>query len=99
MGVQTSVQLESELKQDFGVGSERIMHLCQYFEADVYLSGRGARAYNDENAFAQQGIQIVYQQFSCPVYPQLHGDFIPNLSVLDLLFNCGPESKTILMGI
>lgn len=96
LNIDTPMRLASDLTEDFGAGSERVMRLCQYFDADIYLSGRGARAYNDEAAFAQQGIQIVYQQFTCPVYPQLHGEFIPNLSALDLLFNCGPESAAIL---
>ena len=96
LGIDTPLQLGSELRQDFGVGSERIMRLCQYFDANIYLSGRGAHVYNDEAAFAQQGIQIAYQEFTCPVYPQLHGEFIPNLSALDLIFNCGPESAAIL---
>jgi hypothetical protein len=97
LGVHTPMVVSSDIKQDFGMRSERIMHLCQHFGADIYLSGTGARKYNDETAFARQGIRIVYQQFTSPVYPQLHGDFIPNLSVIDLLFNCGPESAQILM--
>ncbi len=41
---------------------------------------------------------MVFQAFNHPVYPQLYGDFIPNLSLLDLLFNCGPDSLKILEG-
>ncbi len=95
--IDTPLYRLSELEKVSGQKSQLIADICIHFEADTYISGQGARVYNDETAFAQQGIQIVYQQFTCPVYPQIHGDFIPNLSALDLLFNCGPESKDILM--
>jgi hypothetical protein len=33
-----------------------------------------------------------------PVYPQLHGDFVPYLSIVDLIFNCGAASMAVLDG-
>jgi hypothetical protein len=39
---------------------------------------------------------VDWQRFDHPVYPQLHGKFIPNLSCIDILFNCGPEAEAIL---
>ena len=57
------------------------------------LSGRD---YIDDSLFTDAGIAIEYQDYDHPVYPQLHGEFIPFLSVVDLLFNCGPKSLEIL---
>jgi hypothetical protein len=57
--------------------------------ATHYLSGNGARDYMQPEKFAQAGIQVVWQQFSHPVYPQQFGAFVPYLSSLDVLFNCG----------
>lgn len=70
--------------------------MCRYFDCDVYLSGTGARAYNDPGAFEEAGIELRYQEFACPEYPQRFGLFEPNLSILDLIFNCGPEAGGIL---
>ena len=42
------------------------------------------------------GIELVYQNFRPPVYPQLCGDFAPGLSIIDLLFNCGPDARQYL---
>jgi hypothetical protein len=44
------------------------------------------------------GLNVVFQDYQHPAYPQLFGDFTPNLSILDLLFNCGPSSTEIIRG-
>lgn len=96
LGIQTPLKVASELGQDLGVKSVRNLRICRLLEGDTYLSGQGARAYNDEALFASHSIRLVYQQFVCPVYPQIYGDFLPNLSSVDLLFNCGPESRDVM---
>ncbi|MFQ5576992.1 MAG: WbqC family protein [Anaerolineae bacterium] len=97
LNITTPVYRLSALAVEPGRKSELVVNICRSLNAGVYLSGQGARAYNDEALFAAHGIQLTYQQFTCPVYPQLYGAFAPNLSVVDLLFNCGPDSKQILM--
>jgi len=79
--------------------NELIIDICKKIGAETYLSGTGGgKEYNDENLLNQHGIKLVYNDFKHPVYPQLWGDFIPNLSIIDLLFNCGPQSKTVLFN-
>jgi hypothetical protein len=56
---------------------------------DTYLSGTGARSYFESEPFERAGIKVIWQEFTHPVYPQQYGDFIANLSSIDLLFNCG----------
>jgi hypothetical protein len=77
--------------------TQRIIDLCKKTGADTYLSGAGGKDYMDENQFAQNGITLQYQDFPHPVYPQQHGQFEPYLSIIDLLFNCGPQSREILL--
>jgi len=79
-----------------GSKSERLLNLCRHFGATRYLSGDAAQDYLDVDAFAAAGIAVEWQQYPHPVYRQLHGDFIPYLSALDLLLNCGDESASIL---
>jgi hypothetical protein len=78
--------------------SERLAAICAAIGADTYLSGAGGKTYLDQGPFHARGIKVVFQEFQHPVYPQLYGDFIPNLSLLDLIFNCGPHSLLILEG-
>ena len=64
--------------------------------ADVYLTGDAAANYLDMRAFDEHGVRVHFHEYHHPEYEQLHGPFIPFLSVIDLLFNCGPDSLSIL---
>ena len=65
-----------------------------------YLSGVGARDYHEQEPFEKLGIQVVWQDFTHPVYPQAFGEFIPFLSTLDALFNVGIEgTRTLLRSL
>jgi hypothetical protein len=77
--------------------SERLVELLKQVNATHYLSGVGAKNYHIDKPFDDANIQIIWQDFTHPVYPQLHGKFIPYLSSIDLLFNCGiKQSREIL---
>ena len=79
-----------------GEQSMRLLKLCRHFGATRYLSGSAARDYLDTALFETHGLRVEWQDYRHPVYPQLHGDFVPYLSALDLLLNCGDESRSIL---
>jgi hypothetical protein len=88
----------SDLKSR-GKASDLIVNFCRELGADTYLSGVHGRDYLDQEAFERAGIDLVFQEFRHPVYPQCHpGDFVPDLSAIDLLFNAGPRSPSILLG-
>jgi len=70
----------------------RLIDICKVLGADTYLSGPDGIKYMDLEQFKQQGIQVMVQNFQHPEYPQLFGDFVSHLSIVDLLFNCGPGS-------
>lgn len=84
-----------------GIGgdrNERLLNLCRHFGATRYLSGDAARAYLDAERFAAAGIEVVWHDYRHPTYPQLHGEFAPYLSALDLLLNMGKRSLGVLDG-
>jgi hypothetical protein len=89
----------SELLPSFGQKNELIIDLCTALGADTYVSGTGAgRDYGDEELLARHGIELRFDEFSQPEYPQLWGDFEPGLSILDVLFNCGADGCRQLLG-
>ena len=76
-----------------GNRSERLFNLCLQANCSEYVSGPAAKNYLTEAEFVSQGIKVVWFDYSgYPEYPQLWGDFIHNVSILDLLFNCGKDS-------
>lgn len=76
--------------------SDLVLAICEELKAKTYFSGALGRGYLEEDKFKARGIKIVYQEYRHPVYNQLFGDFMSHLSIIDLLFNCGPESLSIL---
>lgn len=74
-----------------GHKDERIFQMCEETGADTYLSGRGAANYHEPYEYMFHGIDLIYTDYEPVQYQQLHGEFIPNLSVLDYIFNCGYE--------
>jgi hypothetical protein len=80
--------LASELSAR-GKSNKLLIEQLQEVGASQYLSGNGARDYMESDKFIEAGIEVVWQQFAHPVYPQQFGAFVPYLSAVDLLFNCG----------
>jgi hypothetical protein len=74
----------------------RLIDICKHVRGDVYLSGKDGAKYMDTALFEKEGIQVLFQDYQHPQYPQLFGDFVPCLSAVDLLFNCGSSSFLIL---
>ena len=67
--------------------------------ATDYVSGPAAKNYLDAELYAQSGVRVHWKDYNhYPEYPQLHGDYIPNLSIVDLLMNCGERAADYLWG-
>jgi hypothetical protein len=73
-----------------------LVDICRAVGGDTYLAGKDGARYMDLERFSESGIDVVFQDFDHPVYPQLFGDFESHLSTVDLVFNCGPESIKII---
>jgi hypothetical protein len=69
--------------------SELILDQCKAVKANIQLAGAGAQAYLNVERFEDEGLRVVFQDFEYPVYRQLYGEFVPNLSVVDYLFCTG----------
>lgn len=81
-----------------GAKSELVLDMCRQLGASTYIFGALGRDYADTAAFEREGIEVRFQDYRHPTYEQRFGEFIPNLSVLDLLLNCGPDSLEILLA-
>ncbi|MCX7661285.1 MAG: WbqC family protein [Candidatus Omnitrophica bacterium] len=100
LSINTNIYFESEIGTN-STGTERIIQICKKLNAEVYLSGIGGKDYLNEERFKEEGINLVYQDFKHPIYTQQFmrnkDDFVFNLSIVDLLFNLGPEKSRKLL--
>lgn len=92
LGIDTRISWSSDYVAA-GVKTERLLDLCKQAGAGVYISGPSARAYLDEELFAREQIELQYIDYSgYPEYGQLFPPFAHQVSVIDLIFNEGPEA-------
>jgi len=91
LDINCDIVFSSELDVTAEEGSERILQICQELNANHYLSGVSGRDYLEKADYAEKGVELSFQDFEHPVYPQQFGDFIPNLSVIDYLMNVGAK--------
>ncbi len=94
IGIKTKLLVSSEtFGQATGVKDERLLAICRLVCCDSYLSPQGSAIYIEKDSpggkFAGSGVELYYQNYEHPVYPQLYGSFLPYMSIVDLLFNCG----------
>jgi len=91
LGIETEMIRASSLNVS-GKSTDLLINIAEELNASIYLSGKGGANYQDEEKFRANGIELKYSDFTHPVYPQLWGEFIEGLSIIDLLFNCGEKS-------
>ena len=83
-----------------GTKTDRLLSLCRAAGATEYLSGPSAAAYLDVGKFAAAGISVRYADYSSyPEYSQLHGRFEHGVTILDLLFNTGPDARAFMKNL
>jgi hypothetical protein len=88
LGIKTPMIFASSIKAA-GHKSGLVLAQCKAVGADIFFAGTGSQSYLNMAEFEREGVKIVFQDFKHPVYQQVHGEFIPNLSVIDYLFCCG----------
>jgi hypothetical protein len=77
-------------------GTALIVDICLALGASRYLAQDSATKWLDSVLFEQAGIEMEFHKPPIPIYPQLWGPFISNLSIFDLLFTCGPKTREII---
>ena len=95
LNVKREIVFSSSLEIE-GSRIQKLINICRHFGADTFYEGASGKNYIEEKSFLDAGIKVSYQEYRHPVYQQLYGDFISHLSIVDLLFNHGKDSLSIL---
>ena len=92
LGISTTIRNSWDYELT-GRRTDRLVALAAQAGASEYVSGPSAKSYIDERAFARCGVKLTWFDYAgYPEYPQLWGTFVHEVSVLDLLFNCGKDA-------
>lgn len=96
MGINTTISQSTDYASH-GAKTDRLLSICKSCNADVYVSGPTAKNYLDEEKFKASNKKVEWFSYEgYPQYKQLWGSFEHRVSVLDLLFNCGQQSRQLL---
>ena len=98
LGIQHTRFVRSSSLGAEGQKTDRLLSLLTKLGATHYISGPSAKDYMEEDKFRACGISIEYMQYDYPDYPQLHGAFEPQVSILDLLLNVGEAAASYIWG-
>jgi len=98
LNIKTKLIKSSEICPPDIAGFDRILYILEKLNATKYISGTGpgSMRYIDEEVFNAKGIELIWQHYDHPTYSQQYGEFIPYMSIVDLLFNEGPNSTDII---
>jgi len=81
-----------------GASSQRLLDLCLAVKGQTYITGHGAQNYLDHELFERSAIRVEYMKYEHNAYSQLHGDFTPFVTALDLIANCGHDGKECIVS-
>ena len=97
--IKSKIIFSSELKIS-KKGSDMILDICKKVGADYYITGTSwAQSHLRIDEFKKSNIVVEFQKLQHPIYTQIHGKFIPEMSIIDLLFNEGKDrAKEILQN-
>jgi hypothetical protein len=98
MGLDASKCIVGSALHAEGNATDLLIAMAKAVGGDAYLCGGGAAGYQDDDKFSTAGIRLIYQNYQHPQYPQANAvGFVPGLSVVDALMNCGFEGTRQLL--
>jgi len=98
LGIDHTKFIRSSTLPAVGVKTDRLVSILTQLNATHYVSGPSAVAYLEQGKLEKAGISLEWMSYDYPPYPQIHGPFIPNVTILDLLFNVGLEAPHYIWG-
>jgi hypothetical protein len=93
LGINTPIYLSSDIFKTTNDKNLRLLEICRNFDnVNVFYDGKKAKNFIDISLFKQNGVDVIFQDYQHKPYQQLWGDFVPYMSIIDLIMNHGKES-------
>ncbi|OHA13812.1 MAG: hypothetical protein A2909_00825 [Candidatus Tagabacteria bacterium RIFCSPLOWO2_01_FULL_39_11] len=96
LGIDTKIVKASDLSKYESKKNDLVLDICKGLKSNLYVSGGLGRDYIDADRFKRNNIGLYFQDYKHPAYNQLWGDFVPYMSLWDLLLNEGLNSRKII---
>ncbi len=97
LGIETEFFYSSELDLNLNLGkTKKLIEICEIIGIDEFYEANAGQNFIDISLFNESKIKIRFQKFEHPIYPQLYNEFVPYMSVIDLLFNLGDNSLSLI---
>ncbi|MGG3887910.1 WbqC family protein [Metabacillus fastidiosus] len=98
LGISANIK-EMSKEKITGKKNDLILNICSSFDAEIFIFGKQGADYADQSLFKKNRIQTYFQNYNHPKYNQVNNNgFTPYMSIIDLLFNEGPNTLDILMS-
>ena len=97
MGVEKEIKFSSEVPRNSVTKNERIVEICKYFKSNLLYDGNSAKKFIDQKLFANNGIEVIFQDYRQVPYSQQWGEYLPYMSILDLLLNITENYKELII--
>ena len=92
LGFETEIVLSSEIEKDDNLkGQEKVIHICNLLGADEYYNAIGGQELYSKQDFKENGISLSFLKTNIIPYKQLKNDFVPGLSILDVMMFCSKD--------
>lgn len=98
LNITTPCRLSSDIPDKAADKNQKIIDICRHHGATILYDGQSAKNFLDIDLFNKHGVKVVLQDYFHTPYLQLWGDFVSHLSAVDLLMNCGDDSREILLS-
>lgn len=99
LDIQTKILVSSDIEKTEGLMKEkRVMDICKRLGADIYINAIGGKELYDVSEFAENGIILKFIRMNSVEYSQFSGEFVPNLSIIDVLMFNGKERTARLLN-
>lgn len=85
----------SDLALEGDKDGEKIIRICKHLDCQYFINGPSARSFMDESKFRESGVVLDYMTYDYEEYSQLYPPFSHYVSILDVLFNCGPDARRL----
>lgn len=93
LDIATKLIVSSTLDKDNSLrAQDKVIHICERLQATTYINAIGGVELYDKTAFTEHGIELYFLKTNVVTYEQYGKDFVPNLSIIDVLMFNSKES-------